>query len=144
MKAEAKTEAEVMSVINQFVESFNKRDVDRCLSFFAPDPDLVFIGTGKDEICIGLTELKAEIERAFNQSKQSSIHLGWYSVSAAGSVAWVAADATIKAQVSEKELSFPVRFTIVLEQRGGKWLIVQSHGSMPAAGQKEGESWPTE
>ena len=144
MKVDVKTEAAVMSVINQLFESFNKRDIGHFLSFFAPDPDLVFIGTGEDEKCIGLTELRAEIERAFKQSEQSSIHLGWYSVSAAGSVAWVAADATIKAQVGKKALSFPVRFTIVLERRGDRWVVVQSHDSMPAAGQKEGESWPTE
>ena len=47
MKADSKTETAVMSVISQLVEFFNKRDVGRFLSFFAPDPDLVFIGTGE-------------------------------------------------------------------------------------------------
>jgi hypothetical protein len=89
-----------------------------------------------------LTEIRAELERAFAQSEQSLIKIGWYSVSAAGSVAWVAADAVIQAKVRGQEISFPVRLTNVLEQRGGRWFIVQSHASVPAAGQKEGESWP--
>ena len=144
MKADAKKEAEVMAVFNQVIEAFNNRDLNNCLALFAPDPDVVFYGTGKDEKRIGLTEIKDELERAFAQSEQSSIQLEWYSVSAAGSVAWVASDAFIQAQVSGKEIKFPVRFTIVLEQRGDKWLIVHSHDSMPAAGQKEGESWPQE
>ncbi len=142
MKADPKTESAVMSLMKQFIEAFNKRDLDGGLALFAPDPDVVFIGTGGDEKCIGLAEIKAELERAFAQSEQSSIQLGWYSVSAAGSVAWVASDAVIQARVSGQGISFPVRFTTVMEQRGDKWLVVQSHDSLPAAGQKEGESWP--
>jgi len=143
MKADTKTEAAVMAVMNQLIEAFTKRDLDGALALFAPDPDVVFIGSGVDEKCIGLAEVKAELERAFAQSEESSIQLGWYSVSAAGSVAWVASDAVIRAKVSGQEISFPVRITTVLEQRGGRWLVVQSHDSLPAAGQKAGESWPT-
>jgi len=143
MRANPKTEEAVMSVMNQFIEAFNNQNVNSGLVLFAPDPDVVFIGTGGDEKCIGLAEITAELERAFTQSEQSLIQIGWYSVSAAGSIAWAAADADIQAKVSGQEISFPVRLTIVLEQRGDKWLIVQSHASMSAAGQKEGESWPT-
>ena len=143
MRADPKTEAAVMSVVTQFIEAFNTHDIDSGLKLFVPDPDVVFIGTGGDEKCIGLAEIRAELDRAFKQSEQSLIKIGWYSVSSAGSVAWGAADAVIKAKVSGQEISFPVRLTTVLEQRSGKWLIVQSHASMPAAGQKEGESWPT-
>jgi uncharacterized protein (TIGR02246 family) len=143
MKADAKTEAEVMKVLNRFIEAFNKRDLDSGLELFAPDPDVVFIGTGGDEKSVGLAEIRAEFERAFAQSEQASIQLDWYSVSAADSVAWVAADAVIQAKVGGKAISFPIRLTTVFEQRKGKWLVVQSHDSLPAAGQKEGESWPT-
>ena len=142
MKADPKTEAAVIAVMNKLIEAFEKRDLDSGLALFAPDPDVVFIGTGGDEKCIGLAEIKAELERAFAQSKEASIQLGWHSVSAAGSVAWLAADAIIRAKVSGQKISFPVRFTTVMEQRGDKWLVVQSHDSLPAAGQKEGESWP--
>jgi uncharacterized protein (TIGR02246 family) len=143
MKADPRTEAAVISVVSQFVEAFSTHDINSGLELFASDPDVVFIGTGGDEKCVGLTEIKAELERAFKQSEQSLIKIGWYSVSSAGSVAWGVADAVIQAKVSGQEISFPVRLTTVLEQRSGRWLIVQSHASMPAAGQKEGESWPT-
>jgi len=143
MKADTKTEAEVMVVVNKFVEAFNERNLNSIPILFAPDPDMVFIGTGADEKGFGLDGVKADWERAFAQSKASSIELQGSSVSVAGPVAWVASDAIVRAKVSEQEISFPVRVTIVLEQRGGRWLIVQSHASVPAAGQKEGESWPT-
>ena len=143
MKADARTEAEVIAVLNQVKEAFNKRDLNSIPTLFAPDPDVVFYGTGADEKGIGQAGIKAEWERAFTQSEASSIELGWYSVSAAGSVAWIASDCVTRAKVGGQELSFPIRFTTVLEKRNSRWLVVQSHASMPAAGQKEGESWPT-
>ena len=73
-----------MSVVSQFVEAFNTHDINSGLGLFASDPDVVFIGTGGDEKCIGFAEIKAELERAFAQSEESLIKIGWYSVSAAG------------------------------------------------------------
>ena len=59
-------------------------------------------------------------------------------------VAWMASDGAVRAKIGEQEISFPIRLMFVLEQREGRWVIMQMHGYLPAAGQKEGESWPTE
>ena len=143
MKADTKTEAEVMAVVNQAKEAFNKGDLNRIPLLFAPDPDVIFYGTGADEKGMGLEGIKAEWERALAQSDESSMELLWSSISAAGSVAWGAFDGIARATVKGQEISFPIRFTSVLEQREGRWLIVHSHASTPSTGQKEGESWPT-
>ena len=143
MRADAKTEAMVMVVLNQLIEAYKKKDLDGALALYAPDPDVVTISTGVDEKRVGLVERKAQLERDFAQVEDISIQLGWYSVSAVGSVAWMAADIVAWGKVGEQETSTSMRTTMVLEQRGGSWLIVQSHTSLPAAGQKEGESWPT-
>jgi len=90
-----------MNVMNQVMEAFNKRDLDSIPLLFAPDPDVVIYGTGADEKGIGLDGIKADWERAFSQSEASSIELGWSSVSAAGSVAWVASDCIIRVNLFE-------------------------------------------
>lgn len=143
MKADTKTEAEIMVVLNQLIEAYKKQDLDGILALYAPDPDVVTIGTGIDEKRIGLAQRKAQLERDFAQVEDISIQLDWYSVSAAGSVAWVASDVVAIGKVGGQETSTSMRTTFVLEQRGERWLIVQQHNSLPAAGQKEGESWPT-
>ncbi len=143
MKADAKTEAEVMAVLNQLIEAYKKQDLDGILALYAPDPDVVTIGTGVDEKRIGLVEKRAQLERDFAQVEDISVQLDWYLISAAGSVAWVASDLVAQGKVAGQVASTPMRATFVLERRGGKWLIVQQHNSVPAAGQKEGESWPT-
>ena len=144
MKADAKTEAAVLAVLDKFAERYSKRDLDGVMALFAPDPDLVLIGTGADETRIGFDEARAQFERDWSQSDAVSMKLDPRSVSAGGSVAWIVADMTNRGVISGQDVTVgPLRVTTVLEQREGRWLIVQIHASAPMAEQPEGESWPT-
>ena len=144
MKADAMTETAVKAVLDKVAEGYAKRDLALVLSAFAPDPDVVMYGTGADEKRIGLAEIQAQSERDWSQTEAAAIIYGWTSVSAAGSVAWVASDATFNLKADGQEMTLPARITCVLEKRGEQWLIVQGHFSLPAAAQGEGESFPTE
>ena len=84
-----------------------------------------------------------QAQRDWSQTDTSAIRYEWMSVSAAGDVAWAATDAAFELSVNGQEMSFPARITFVLEKHGGRWLIVQSHFSLPSAGQEEGEAFPT-
>jgi hypothetical protein len=53
-------------------------------------------------------------------------------------------DASFHLKGDGLEMTLPARITFVLERRGEQWLIVQGHFSLPAAGQSEGEAFPTE
>jgi ketosteroid isomerase-like protein len=53
----------------------------------------------------------------------------------------VAGRATVQARVDGQDLTLTGRFTAVLEQRGDRWLLVQTHFSLPAAEQAEGQSF---
>jgi len=142
MKADAKTEAEVMDTINKFNEAYVSKDLDGALKFLAPDPDGVFIGTGLDEKRLGLEEVKRQLKRDFAQSDDLSWDSGWHTVSAAGKVAWVAGDLTLHAKIGGRKITLPMRSTTVLEKRKGKWLVVQLHNSMPYPEQKARQSFP--
>ena len=141
MKADRKTEKTVMNVVKQWFEAFVKRDIDAVIAFFAPDPDVVLIGTGGDEKCVGPAEIKVILERAFTQFEDASVEFGWHSVSVAGSVALVAADVILYLKTSEREMSEQIRLMVVLEQRVDRWLIIQWHDSLPAAGQEDGQAF---
>jgi uncharacterized protein (TIGR02246 family) len=144
MKADAMTEAAVKAVLDRVAEGYAKRDLNLVLSAFAPDPDVVMYGTGADEKRIGLAEIQAQSERDWSQTESASVTYEWTSISAAGSVAWVATDVSFNLKADGQEMTLPARITFVLEKRGEQWLIVQGHFSLPAAGQGEGESFPTE
>ncbi len=142
MKANREIEGGVMATLNKFAEAYEQRDMKGVLSFLVPDTDVVVIGTGADEKRIGLDEIKLQLERDWSQTDVVSMEISRHLISAAGNVAWITADIVFRARAGRQEIKLPSRLTAVLEQRGKRWLIAQWHVSVPAAGQKEGESFP--
>jgi ketosteroid isomerase-like protein len=142
MKANAKTEAAVLAVLNKFMETYQKRDVEGLMSLLAPDEDLFLFGTGIDEKRIGREQFKFQAERDWSQTEALAFNFTWHQVSAAGPVAWVASEGLGQGRAGGQEIQFPLRMTAVLEQRDDEWLLVQSHVSLPATDQEEGDSVP--
>jgi hypothetical protein len=106
MKADAMTENAVKAVMDKVAESYAKRDLAMLRSSFAADPDVVMYGTGADEKRVGLAEIQAQAERDWSQSEAAAIIYRWTSVSAAGSVAWVAGDAAFKLKAAGKRCPY--------------------------------------
>lgn len=143
MNADEQTTAEVKEIMNQLGEAFRKRDMDRLAALLAPDPDVTFFGTGADEERVGLAEIKEQIQRDWAQSDLAEMEWGRLSVSAQGTVAWVAGDVSLHAETNGKDMRFPGRITAVMDKRDGGWRIDQWHLSVPMAGQEKGHSFPT-
>jgi uncharacterized protein (TIGR02246 family) len=141
MRASPRTQAAVQATLQQWKDAYSRRDLDGVLAVMAPDAGVVGIGTGPDEWRVGPGEFKAQLERDFAQSEALSVDYEPLVVSEAGSVAWVAGRATVQARVEGQNLTLTGRFTAVLEQREGRWLLVQTHFSLPAAEQAEGRSF---
>jgi uncharacterized protein (TIGR02246 family) len=131
MKADVKTEAEVMTTLNRFIKAYQDKDLTGILKLFAPDPDVVFYGNGEDEKSIGIAGIREQAEHDWSQSSAVSLEIKWSSVSSAGAVAWLAADIEIHAGVGGIEMRLPARLTAVLEKRAGEWLFMQWHASVP-------------
>jgi len=143
MKADPRTEAEVLRVLSRIVDIVRSGKVDAAVPLFADDPDVFLQGTGVDEARTGRAAIREQIERDLTQSDALSWTLSPQSVSSAGSVAWTAGDVLIRVTIREKTLDIPHRLTTVLERRGGKWLILQMHLSIANGAQAAGQSFPT-
>jgi ketosteroid isomerase-like protein len=141
MRASPSTQAAVEATLQQWKDAYSRRDVDGALAVIAPDDDVVGIGTGPDECRVGPEEFKAQLERDFAQAEALSVDYEPLVVSEAGPVAWVAGRARVQARVEGQELTLVGRLTAVLEQRQDRWLLVQTHFSLPAAEQAEGRSF---
>jgi ketosteroid isomerase-like protein len=141
MQASPSTRAAVQATLQQWKDAYSRRDVDGALAVVAPDADVVGIGTGPDEWRVGPEAFKAQLERDFAQSEALSVDYEPLVVSAAGPVAWVAGTARVQARVEGQDVTLAGRFTAVLEQRAGRWLLMQTHFSLPAAEQAEGQSF---
>ncbi|MGD8562896.1 MAG: nuclear transport factor 2 family protein [Desulfarculaceae bacterium] len=142
MRADSQTEAEVRAVIEGQLRAYSEKDLERAMSFFAPEEDLLGIGSGADEIRRGIGEHRQALQRDFDQSQGLQTGLNWLDVSCAGDVSWAAAGVHYQAEAGGMVLEGDARLTTVLQRRGDHWLIVQSHFSLPFQGQAEGESFP--
>lgn len=142
MPIDAQTEAAVLGVLDAFSAAYGQGDLDAIMALFVPDADLTLFGTGADERRLGPVEVRAQIQRDFDQSEAISITWGWRTVAASGTVAWVAAEADAFARVDGHEFTLPLRFTWVCERRGSHWLVAHVHLSSPTVGQETGHSFP--
>jgi uncharacterized protein (TIGR02246 family) len=134
MKADLQTEAAVMAVLDDFNDAVATRNFNKVLGLFTSDQDVFLLASEAGERAIGREELESFFRRAFSRSAAYSWTWREWIVSASGPVAWVALDATVHMSDEQGVRSAPYRITVVLERRGGKWLLVQYHGSEPAQG----------
>jgi ketosteroid isomerase-like protein len=142
MKANQTVYSEVKAALDNLVDSYASRDIKRLLSCIAPDTDVIMYGTGVDEKRLGLAGIQVQAERDWAQTDAGSFILNEPMISAAGTIAWVSSDIVFRVELGGQAMAFPGRFTGVLEKRGDRWLVVQAHFSLPAAGQAEGDSVP--
>ena len=126
---ELETIAEVEEFFREFVEAYPKDDLEKYLSFWAKDSNLVVFGTG--EKWVGYEE---EYRYAPAKEKERFDEIAmictWLKVNSHGSVAWLAAEVIVEAQVGDQRFSSPARITSVVKKTDSKWAIVQGHISI--------------
>jgi ketosteroid isomerase-like protein len=141
MSAEMKTTREIEGAIDAMTRAYKARKLSDLMACFASDSDGVLYGTGGDEKRIGPEEIRAQIDRDWNQTESAEMAFSWRSIGAAGDVAWAALDGTFNLRAGGQALTLPARVSLVFAKRDGKWLIVHSHFSTPAVAQEEGHSF---
>jgi hypothetical protein len=133
---------DVLAVLKQFGDAYAKRDLELIRSLILPGPDTTMIGTGKDEKCVGLEAILSQIKRDWEQAESFTMEWKDSQVKSEGTAAWVMGDCLGKAMVKGESIELLMRYTAVLVRMGERWLIAQTHFSLPAAGQEEGSSFP--
>jgi len=140
MKADARTTEEIEATLEKLARAYKARSMNDVMECFAPDEDVVLIGTASDERRVGPEQIRTQVERDWAQTESIEMSFSWKSISALGALAWAAADGAFSIRAGGQEMTLPMRVSFVLEDRGNKWLIVHGHFSTPAAGQEEGSS----
>lgn len=142
MKLEPEREQEALAALRAAWDAYEQRDIAKVMAFYSDDPDMVNLGSGRDERCIGPEGVLQALTRDFGQSECSSVEFTWTSASGKGDVAWLAAEGVVHVKTAEGDVLMEMRLTAVLLHQGDRWLIAQSHVSVPAQDQAEGQSFP--
>jgi ketosteroid isomerase-like protein len=143
MKANDQTAREIQTALEAYRTAFERRDLEAITATLTPDPDVIIVGTGPDEILVGREAFRSQVQRDWKQADETSWQWEYRSIGSAGPVAWALIAGALQARFGSLRLEMPLRITAVLELRGDRWLIAHLHISAPAPGQAEGESYPT-
>jgi ketosteroid isomerase-like protein len=141
MKADSKTQKEVVATLQQMFDAYKKRDLQGMLAVWGTAPDVTVIGSGEDEINIGVEKFGESSKRDWDQSESASIRcIGDVLVSNAGTVSWFYAAVEFQFNIQGEESKLAGRMTGVMEKCNGKWLLMQMHLSTPSCEQEHGHS----
>ncbi len=130
-------EKEVKDWLNAYAKAYEKKDLNALMSMIAPDATTVFVDSDPQGRHVGADAIKNAYQTEFGQIQSVVLEYTWLSASSKGDLAWFATELTAKVDLGKEKFQVPGRWTGVLEKRGGKWLIIQSHFSYTASDEEE-------
>ena len=121
-----------LSAIHAWIDAFNATDVPRIVALYAPDA--VLWGTLATELITTPDALRAYFERALGGVPGPSVELQDTVVQSLDGTAVVSGAYLLQLSEAAGRKAMPARFTIVLRQAGGAWVIASHHSSaLPGA-----------
>lgn len=132
---------QVQQAVIKFIQAYSDKDVDACIAAYAQELPVFIVGTGEGEYCSRLDQLSSLLQRDFQQSGPVKIAHKELSTQSYGNIACAASELDIEVSLPDGSWSVSGRFTCTLVKANEQWKIVQSHLSVPAADQAEGESF---
>ena len=125
----------IQTILDSYITSIEKEDIELYGKIFVQDPDMVNFGTGANERIVGWDNLKKVIEAqnaALSETKitQSDVTIN---ISADGQFAWATSLWNFKATMDAQVMQLPVRCSWILEKRSNEWKIIHFHKSVGAA-----------
>jgi len=132
MKADEKTEIDVVKTLNALMAAYRDRDIERVMGFFAPDSDVTALGTNLDQFVMGTERIREAYQDDFEAFDRLEMEVTHSQVSAEGSVAWLCAQCAAAFEIEGEKIRSNARLTAVLVRRQSAWRIIQFHLSFPA------------
>jgi hypothetical protein len=128
---------DVKEVLNRLIKAEETGDIGMFAACFAHDESLVHFGTDADELWYNWNDFLDFAETQLKKRKGTAINFKDTTVhhNAAGDTAWYSQLVDRCPETKGDDVSIEgFRHTGVMEKRNGKWVIVQSHISLPYHG----------
>ena len=123
----------VSATLESYAASYGRKDVDGLVELFAEDSEVHVIGTAVHQRSTGKAQIREHFERNFAEAEHARFEWIARELGAVGrDGAWVAGDAIVHISIQGKRKEIPVRFTVVLERRGERWVWLHRHASVAA------------
>lgn len=125
---------ELTGILSRLSAAIAQGDATRVLAEFAAGKDVVMFGSEEAETAYGHEEIATLWRRVLSRGQRYEWRWSDQTVTRRGAVAWLSATATVTLEESSGAMrGIPYRLTLVLVREADRWVIVQYHGSEPAA-----------
>lgn len=124
----------VKTALDQISLAKEKGDMTLYEQYVAPDSDIIIIGSDPEEFYVGWAAVKDSMKGFLNKDNKIKINKKYQSikVNPSGDTAWFSERVDFSGTIGGKALMLSdVRYSGALVKRDGKWLLVQSHASIP-------------
>src|SRR5262249_18747196 len=135
-------EEAVLATLEDYADAYCAKDIMRLMMVFDDGDDISLIGTGADEFCERRSEIEAVFLRSFSEATATRFQWSRKHVKMSGEFAFVTITLTIPVNTHNGPVLLPVRWTVALSKRSGRWRWLHRHASTAAGSQKEGTAWP--
>lgn len=132
----------ILETLEDYATAYCDKDVPRLMSLFDDEAEITVIGTGADELCSSRDQIDALFQRNFAEATANRFEWQWRHVTLSGDTAVVAASLIIHLDSANGALSVPLRWTVALVNRNGRWRWLHRHASAAAGGQQAGTAYP--
>jgi uncharacterized protein (TIGR02246 family) len=124
--------SEIKVVLDRYYIAQQKEDMTALAALFAQDDDLVVFGFRQEERQVGWEAVKAMYQKQMDsiEGLQTTPKSQVIDVSRDGQAAWASSLNHASGKIGAQPVEMDYRTTVVLEKRGGKWLIVHLHNSL--------------
>lgn len=131
------TYSEIRSVLERFFRALDTGNLALMKKLLPDEKKMIHIGTDKGETWKGYDELVEATEEQFENLEYYRAEIRDLTVNTSQSkdIAWYFHLLNAEIKSGEKNYSWEgARFTGVLEKRGGDWVMMQTHVSIPETG----------
>lgn len=126
---------EIQLLLEKHVIANETKNIDLIKEIWAPDENIIIYGTNSDEKLVGWTQVRNAFLQQFQVFEEAYLSLSDQTINldCDGNTGWFSQlmnynYTTISGEAKRFE---GIRFTGVVEKKGEKWYIVQSHMSIP-------------
>ena len=129
--ADSKTDREIKDFLARYQAAYSKKDVDAIMKMIAPEAGVVFFEADEKGRYVGQDQIRAAYEGSLKEVRSVKGEYKWTSVGSRDDVGWFATEVIFDVDTGEDKFRQMGRWSGVLEKKGGKWLLIQSHFSFP-------------
>lgn len=128
--------------LEDYANAYCSKDIDALMNVFDNSDNISVIGTGADELCVGLIKVKNLFLRNFEEARATKFKWNWIDIRISDNHAIVSVTLNIHLVYKGDQINVPVRWTVVLKKNNKRWVWIHRNASIAASNQEEGQAYP--